>query len=382
MANTLRLFMVAGEASGDLHASNLVRELKKLNPELETQGWGGDLMQQQGVIIKKHYSELAFMGFIEVVKNLRTILRNLDTCEKEILDFKPHAVILIDYPGFNIRIAKKLKKHGIKVFYYISPQVWAWKQSRVHTLKEVVDEMFVILPFETAFYEKFGMKVHFVGHPLLDAIQHFSSSLQTHNEFCRQNLLDPNLPVVAILPGSRRQEIDAKLPVMMKMVKRFPQVQFAIAGAPSVPDEWYFKHVEKTNVAIVRNKTYQLLSHAYAAMVTSGTATLETALFKVPEVVCYKGSVISYQIAKRLVKVKYISLVNLVMDEMLVTELIQNDFNEENLYRELSRLINDHDYRNRLLMGYELLRHNLGGTGASENTARLMLKSMGLQAYS
>ncbi|MFI5203402.1 MAG: lipid-A-disaccharide synthase [Flavobacteriales bacterium] len=377
MGKPLKLFFVVGEASGDLHASNLIHALKKNKPDIEIEAWGGDLMEAQGARIKKHYRELAFMGFIEVVKNLRTILRNLDICEKQILEFKPDAVVLVDYPGFNIRIAKKLKKQGIKVIYYISPQVWAWKQSRVHKLKEVVDEMYVILPFEPAFYQKFGMKVEFVGHPLLDAIQNFSATLQTREEFCSEYGLDPSKKIVAILPGSRKQEIDVKLPVMMKMPMRFPEFQFVIAGAPSVPDEWYHRSIFDEKTIIIRNKTYQLLSHSHAAMVTSGTATLETALFGVPEVVCYKGSNISYQIAKRLVKVKYISLVNLIMDEMLVTELIQHDFKEDKLQFELSRVLIDTDYRTRLMLGYELLRQKLGGAGASQHTASLLLKSMG-----
>ncbi len=306
----MKFYIIAGEASGDLHASNLMRELKKLDTKISFRCWGGDLMKEQGGILVKHYRELAFMGFTEVILNLRTILKNIELCKKDILEHKPDVLVLVDYPGFNLRIAEFAKKNGIKVFYYISPQVWAWKQSRVQHIKKFVDKMFVILPFEKEFYKKFNYEVDFVGHPLLDAISSPASAWLREPQPARSN----ENRIVALLPGSRKQEISTMLPVMLKMKKYFPEFEFVIAGAPSVPESFY-KDFISDDTKVLFNQTYSILQNSYAALVTSGTATLETALFGVPEIVCYKGGMISYEIAKRLVKVDYISLVNLIVEK-------------------------------------------------------------------
>lgn len=369
----MRIYIIAGEASGDLHASNFVKELKQLYPGVELRGWGGDLMQEAGVQVVKHYRELAFMGFVEVLKNIRTILNNLKVCVEDIRTFKPDAVFLVDYPGFNLRIAEKIKPFGCKIFYYISPQVWAWKQNRVHKIKQLVDEMYVILPFEKPFYEKFNYSVSFVGHPLLDAIEQYKQKAPA--DFRQQNQLDER-PIIALLPGSRKQEIEVKLPIMLSVVNDFSEYQFVIAAAPSIQDGFYDQFKIPKKVSFVKGQTYNLLNHAYAALVTSGTATLETALFGVPEVVCYKGGAISYQIAKRLIKVKYISLVNLIADKEVVKELIQHDLNYLNLKTELEKITRNASYRASLIMEYKHLENSLGGPGASKNVAMGVLKSL------
>lgn len=368
----MKYYIIAGEASGDLHASNLMKELKLKDADAEFRCWGGDLMAAQGGDVVKHYRDLAFMGFFEVLMNLRTILRNIKFCKQDILDYKPDVLILVDYPGFNLRIAEFASKENFKVFYYISPQIWAWKKSRVHKIKKYVDRMFVILPFEKDFYQKYDYTVDFVGHPLLDAIS--EDDKLDANDFRKEAGLDDR-PIIAMLPGSRKQEISKMLPVMRAMLKYFPDYQFVIAAAPSAPQEIYGSLVENTDIRIVKGKMHQLLAISYAAMVTSGTATLETALFKVPEVVCYKGGWISYMIARRLVKdIKYISLVNLIMDREVVKELIQGDFNTKRLRSELSRLTDDQDYRNAMLKDLDELHTILGGPGASAKTAELMLQ--------
>jgi lipid-A-disaccharide synthase len=371
----LKYYIIAGEASGDLHGSNLLKEIRKKDPSAVFRAWGGDMMQKQGAEIVKHYRELAFMGFAEVIANLRTIMRNMKFCVQDILEWKPDVVIMIDYPGFNLRVAEKIKPHGVKVFYYISPQVWAWKQSRVHKIKKVVDEMFVILPFEKDFYQKFDYKVHYVGHPLLDAIK----ELPPPDDFeIRKQSGAGNKPIVALLPGSRKQEIKKMLPYMIAMEKSFPEYHFIIAGAPSIEPAFYKQVLAGSGIGVVSGKTYDLIRIAKAALVTSGTATLETALLNTPEVVCYKGSPISYMIAKRVIKVKYISLVNLIMDKLVVKELIQYDLNNESLQKELNLLLHDEVYRKRMLAEYEALRTLLGAEGASEKTASLMLKTLGM----
>jgi lipid-A-disaccharide synthase len=361
----VKYYIIAGEASGDLHASNLMKELKKRDADTNFRCWGGDLMKAQGAELVKHYRELAFMGFTEVIMNLRTILSNIELCKTDISDHQPDVVILVDYPGFNLRIAEFAKQKGIKVFYYISPQVWAWKQSRVHKIKRIVDRMFVILPFEKEFYEKFNYPVDFVGHPLLDAVQD-DSLLPDSPEIKSEK------PIIALLPGSRKQEIASMLPLMLKMVKHYPEHQFIVAGAPSQTKEYYKEFIRDADVKIVYNQTYRLLKQATAALVTSGTATLETALFGVPEVVCYKGGTISYMIAKQLIKVKYISLVNMIMDKEIVKELIQNELNEKNLKVELDKLL-EPSSRKKLLENYSVLKEKLGGMGASAKTAELMI---------
>jgi lipid-A-disaccharide synthase len=367
----LKYYIIAGEASGDLHASNLMKALKREETHAEFRFWGGDLMQSAGGTLVKHYKDLAFMGFTEVIMNLRTILNNIKFCKKDILEYAPDAVILVDYPGFNLRIAEFAHKKGITVHYYISPQIWAWKENRIKKIKRDVDHMYVILPFEKKFYEeKHNYPVHFVGHPLLDAIAN-RPPISLEDFTAEHGLTDK--PIVAVLPGSRKQEITKMLSVMLNMVDRFPDHQFIIAGAPGQEKEFYRQFIRKENVALVQNRTYDLLSVSSAALVTSGTATLETALFKVPEVVCYKGGEISYQIGKRLVNVKYISLVNLILDREAVRELIQDEFNEENLENELFKIL-DHKHREKLFDDYYELEQKLGGKGASENTAKLIIK--------
>ena len=361
----MNYYIIAGEASGDLHASNLMKELKLLDLNAKFRCWGGDLMKAQGADLVKHYRDLAFMGFTEVLINLPTILNNIKFCKKDIIDHKPDVLILVDYPGFNLRIAEYAKTAGIKVFYYISPQIWAWKQSRVHKIKKVVDKMFVILPFEKEFYQRFSYIVDFVGHPLLDAVVNYTK--QTND----LSVLT-NKPIIALLPGSRKQEITSMLPIMLSLINQYKNYQFVIAAAPSQNKNFYQTFIGESDVKIVFGETYQLLQKAEAALVTSGTATLETALFGVPEVVCYKGGAISYTIAKQLVKVKYISLVNLIMDEEIVKELIQNEFNERNLKLELDKLLNPQT-RIKMLAHYSKLKIKLGGSGASKKTAELMI---------
>ncbi|HCA08058.1 lipid-A-disaccharide synthase [Chryseobacterium sp.] len=365
----MKYYIIAGEASGDLHGSNLMKALLQKDPQAEIRFWGGDLMTAQGGTLVKHYRDLAFMGFLEVAMNLRTILNNIKFCKEDIKNNKPDVLILIDYPGFNLRIARFAKELGIKVVYYISPQLWAWKEGRVEIIKKYVDEMMVILPFEEDFYKKHGVHSHFVGHPLLDAI----SSLKeiSSEEFKKENGLNEK-EIIALLPGSRKQEVEKMLEIMLSVRPHFKNYQFVIAGAPSLPKEFYQKYVDD-NVHFVSNRTYDLLRCSKAALVTSGTATLETALLNVPEVVCYRGSKISYAIAKRLVKnIKYISLVNLIMDREVVKELIQTDLNTKNLVEELNKMI-EGEKRNRVLADYSLLREKLGGKGASEKAAEVIL---------
>lgn len=361
----MKYYIIAGEASGDLHASNLMKGLKQLDPDADFRCWGGDLMKAQGGEIIKHYRDLAFMGFTEVLMNIRTIFRNMDLCKADLLENRPDVLILVDYPGFNLRIAEFAKAKGIKVFYYISPQVWAWKQSRVHKIKKVVDRMFVILPFEKEFYDRFDYAVDFVGHPLLDAISDYSQQ-QGKPSFSKK-------PIIALLPGSRKQEISTMLPIMLSVKKYFPEYQFIVAGAPSQTPEFYHTLMNDSEVQLVHNSTYDLLLQSKAALVTSGTATLETALFGVPEVVCYKGGQVSYLIARQLIKVKFISLVNLIMDKEIVKELIQQELNEQQLKQELSKLL-DPTQNKQLLKDYQDLKQKLGGAGASLKTARLMIQ--------
>lgn len=344
----MKYYLIAGEASGDLHGSNLIKEIKKLDGEASIRAWGGDKMKAAGAHIIKHYRELAFMGFAEVIKNLPTILSNIKFCKKDIEQFHPDVVLLIDYPGFNLRIAKWAKEKGFKTVYYISPQVWAWKEGRVRSIKKVVDKMLVILPFEKEFYQKREYKVEYVGHPLVQVIEAFQSENTLQFITWRSAKKNPEQKdqkeIIALLPGSRKQEIEKKLPIMLDVSKNFPQYRMVIAQAPGQPIEFYKKligdHDSDIEIAL-EGQTYILLKQAKAALVTSGTATLETALFGVPQVVCYKGSSISYQIGRRLVKIKYISLVNLIMDKKVVTELIQNDLTPENLTRELNSILND-----------------------------------------
>ena len=369
----MKYYLIAGEASGDLHGANLMRALAEIDPQAQFRFWGGDRMEAVGGKLIKHYRDLAFMGFWEVVTNLRTILRNINLCKGDITAYQPDALIFIDYPGFNMRIAKWAKQQGIPTHYYISPQIWAWKENRIKAIRRDVDAMYVILPFEKDFYEgKHQYPVHFVGHPLLDAI---ATRREVSMEvFKRENGLDER-PIIALLPGSRKQEIAKMLSVMLSVVGSYHPYQFVIAGAPSLGYDFYRQFIREENVHFVSGKTYDLLSHAHAALVTSGTATLETALFRVPEVVCYRGNWISYQIAKRVISLKYISLVNLIMDAPVVTELIQGDLNTRNLKVELDKLL-DPAYRDKLQRDYQALRERLGNEGASRRTAQAIYNSL------
>lgn len=369
----MKYYIIAGEASGDLHGSNLMKALYQEDANAEIRFWGGDLMQNTGGTLVKHYRELAFMGFAEVILNLRTILNNIKICKDDIEKFNPDVIIFIDYPGFNMRIAKWAKEKGIKTHYYISPQIWAWKESRIKDIKRDFDKLYVILPFEKDFYEKkHHFPVEFVGHPLIDAIHNRTTTDSI--SFRTKNHLDDK-PIIAILPGSRKQEISKMLTLMLSVVEDFPDYQFVIAGAPSQEYSFYGQFLKGKNIKFVANKTYDLLANAHAALVTSGTATLETALFKVPEVVCYKGSWVSYQIAKRIITLKYISLVNLIMDEEVVAELIQDDCNPKRIKAELTKILNE-SHRVSLLKKYDELEQKLGGIGASEKTAKLIVKEI------
>ncbi|CAN5486111.1 lipid-A-disaccharide synthase [soil metagenome] len=367
----MKYYIIAGEASGDLHGANLIRELKKQDNQAEFRCWGGDLMKDQGAVLVKHYRELAFMGFLEVVMNLKTIFNNLKLCKSDIENSKPDVLILIDYPGFNMRIAEWAHLKGIKIVYYISPQIWAWKQSRVHKIKRDVDQMLVILPFEKDFYARFDMEVEFVGHPLLDAL---AQDQQDGNNWKREHHLDER-EIIALLPGSRKQEINTMLPLMLEASSSFSEYQFVIAGAPSQPESYYRAITGDRKISIISGQTYQLLKNSKAALVTSGTATLETALIGIPEVVCYKGNFLSYQIARQLVKVKFISLVNLVMDREVVKELIQEKLNKKELEAELKKLLTP-EYRASMLKDFAELRTLLGGIGASEKAATLIFQML------
>jgi lipid-A-disaccharide synthase len=405
----MKYYIIAGEASGDLHGSNLIKELRKLDANANIRCWGGDLMQAAGAMLVKHYKDLAFMGFVEVLMNIRKILKNLSFCKKDILQFKPDVLVLIDYPGFNLRITEWAKQLGIRVVFYISPQVWAWKESRVKKMKQTIDHMMVILPFEKKYFKnKWNWDVEYVGHPLVQVIDEFkkvvkgesemtddekqmtnnkpnsNSQLTTHNSQSATHMtlssvskLLSSKQIIALLPGSRKQEILKKLPIMLEVSKAFPQYQFLVAKAPGQEDAFYESLLKPyPNVAVVSGKTYYLLAQASAALVTSGTATLETALFGVPEVVCYKGSNISYQIAKRLIKVKYISLVNLIMDKLVVNELIQDDLTVENATRELHNLLENEERKKQLQQDYASLKAILSAGGNASAKAALSVYSV------
>ena len=370
----MKYYIIAGEASGDLHGSNLIKALRQTDLQAGVRAWGGDLMEAAGATIVKHYRDLAFMGFVEVLMNIRTIFRNLDFCKKDILQYQPDVLILIDYPGFNLRIAKWAKQKGLRIIYYISPQVWAWKENRVKTIKSCVDKMLVILPFEKAFYQKWNYEVEYVGHPLIEVIDDFKQHAADNeiNSILKLPVENAGCRIIALLPGSRKQEILKKLPIMLEVSRYFPEYLFVVAKAPGQEDSFYEEMLGNyQNVRAVQGKTYQLLIKADAALVTSGTATLETALFGVPEVVCYKRSPVSYVIAKRVIKIKYISLVNLIMDKPVVKELIQHELTVENLRRELDLLLNNAEKKQQLAADYQNLRVLLSEGGhASTNAAR------------
>ncbi len=365
----MRYYIIAGEASGDMHGANLMKSLKAKDPEADFRFWGGDKMLAVGGTMVMHYRETAYMGFVEVAKNLPSIFRNLKFCKEDISSYGPDALILIDYPGFNIRIAEwasgKLSQQS-RVMYYISPQVWAWKAKRAIKLKQSVDRMFVILPFEKSFYKQYDFDVTYVGHPLLDELIH----VEKDQTFLNRHDLDPNRKIVALLPGSRKQEVESHLETMLGLVDTFSDLDFVIAGVPSLDIRLYQKLMpgSSENTYLVMDETRSLLQHADAAVVASGTATLETAMFKVPQVVGYRGGFLSYQIARHLINIKYISLVNLIAEQELVKELVQNEFTTENLGAELKNILQS-DHRHRIIQGYESLYQKLGGPGASDHTA-------------
>ncbi|RZL68956.1 MAG: lipid-A-disaccharide synthase [Pedobacter sp.] len=364
----MKYYLIAGEASGDLHGANLMKALKLEDAVADFRYFGGDKMQAEGGELVKHYADMAFMGFTEVVMNLRTIFKNLKACKADLLAYQPDVLILIDFPGFNLKIAEFAKEQGIKVCYYISPKVWAWNQKRVLKIKRIVDHMFCILPFEVAFYKEWGMKIDYVGNPLLDEISQFVP----HPAFKTEHQLNDKR-IIALLPGSRKQEIERLLPVMLSIMADFSNYQFVIAAAPTFKAEYYQQFIGSDDVKLVFNQTYDLLTNAHAAIVASGTATLETALFKVPQVVVYKGGTISIAIARLLVKIRFISLVNLIVDKKVVTELIQEDFTREKVSNELN-LIVDGIGREQMLSDYSELHHLMGTVGASEKTAKLIIK--------
>ena len=366
----MKYYIISGEASGDLHGSNLIKQLKQLDAEANIRCWGGDMMQAAGATLVKHYKELAFMGFAEVVKNLPTILKNISFCKEDIKAFSPDVLVLIDYPGFNLRIAEWGKQKGYRIVYYISPQVWAWKANRVKKMKLCIDKMLVILPFEKAYFkDNWNWDVEYVGHPLVEVVENYKLNYKDSNT-------NNALPIIALLPGSRKQEIEKKLPVMLAVSKSFPKYQFVVAKAPGQDDSFYEPFLRPyNNVSAVSNDTYGLLMRSKAALVTSGTATLETALFAVPEVVCYKGSNISYQIGKRLIKIKFISLVNLIMDKLVVKELIQEEMTTENLVSELALLLSDTAKQEQLKKDYSSLKNLLSEKeNASATAARSIYK--------
>lgn len=374
-----KYYIIAGEASGDLHGSNLVKALKTKDPDCTIRAWGGDKMESAGATIVKHYRDLAFMGFVEVLFNLKTILSNIKLCKEDIQSYQPDVLILIDYPGFNLRIAKWAKAKGIKVIYYIAPQVWAWKEGRVKMMKKCIDKLMVILPFEKKYFKnKWQWDVEYVGHPLIEEVNN-KLAKGTDLIITDINGTPVSKPIIALLPGSRQQEIKKKLPVMLTVTTHFPDYHFVIAQAPSLDNEFYhFFTKDYPNVSWVQNKTYDLLMQSTAALVTSGTSTLETALLGVPEVVCYKGSEISYQIAKRIINIKYISLVNLIMDKEVVKELIQGDMNENNIVAELNLLLHNAQKQAQIQNDYHQLRTILQVEGdASQKAAEIILKEIG-----
>jgi len=372
----MKYYIIAGEASGDLHGSNLIKEIKKLDPTASIKAWGGDLMQQAGASLVKHYRDLAFMGFLEVIKNLPTILQNIKFCKQDIEAWQPDVLVLVDYPGFNLRIAEWAKKNGFKVVYYIAPQVWAWKENRVKKMKLFIDKMFCILPFEKDYFKnKWNWEVTYVGHPLLRVIESFKSTTP---------LVTDNKKVIALLPGSRKQEIIKMLPIMLSVTPHFPGYTFMVAQAPGQDAPFYNRFLMGySNVTLIKNSTYDLLTIADAALVTSGTATLETALFKVPEVVCYKTSKFSYQIAKRLVKIKFISLVNLIMDKEIVKEIIQENLTEQNLTTALRNITENELNRKEVMNNYESLHALLaaGGGDASAKVAKEIVALAGPKLF-
>ncbi|WP_139920303.1 lipid-A-disaccharide synthase [Hymenobacter sp. DG01] len=364
----MKYYLIAGERSGDFHAANLMRELRQQDPQAEFRCWGGDMMQEAGGELVHHYQEMAIMGFWEAATSILKFRGYLKECQRDLLAYQPDVVILVDYAGFNMRIAKFAKANGLKVFYYISPKIWAWNQGRVHKVKALVDKMFVILPFEEEFYQRFDYKVDYIGNPTADAVAEHRKS----DDFYERNNLDPLRPIIAVLPGSRKQEIEEMLYEMVAILPPFLDYQFIVAGVDNL-DRNYYANFERNNVRILFDQTYDLLAHATAALVTSGTATLETALFDVPQVVCYRTSAVSYSIGKAVIKVPHISLVNLIAGKEVVKELIQGDFNARNLVTELKKITADEEFIAQQKAGYAQIREKLGQQRAAEKAARLMV---------
>lgn len=387
----MKYYLVAGEASGDLHGSNLIKGLKMEDPQAEFRCWGGDLMAAEGAHLVRHYKESAIMGFVEVLLNLKKLLGNLSDCKRDIIEYDPDVLILIDYPGFNFRIAEFAKKRGIKVFYYIAPKVWAWKEKRVHKLQKFVDRLFIIFPFEIEYFKKWNIDAIYRGNPLLDSVDNFKYAGESREEFCQRCNIATDKPIVALLAGSRRSEIGYLLPRMARIIEKYPQCQFVLAGAPatetgiykSILDKFGLKLVLKdeplakeNEVKLLKGETYSILKHAKAAIISSGTASLEAALIGTPQVVCYGGNEISYRIAKYFVKLKYISLANLIMDAGLFKELIQHDCTPELIMQELNRLLDDNEYRQKMMDNYAEVRRILGGKGASAKVAKAMIEEL------
>lgn len=365
----MKYYLVAGEASGDLHGANLMKALKELDNQADFRFFGGDLMQAEGGTLVKHYADMAYMGFLEVAMNLRPILQNMKACKKDVLEWQPDVLILIDFPGFNLKIAEFAKSKGLLVCYYISPKVWAWNQKRVLKIKRVVDHLFCILPFEVAFYKSWGMDIDYVGNPLLDAVDAFKPD----STFIEKNNLGGK-KLIALLPGSRKQEISRLLPDMVAVADEYPSYHFVIAGAPSFNADYYQEYILGNDISIVFGATYDLLHNAEAAIVASGTATLETALFNVPQVVVYKGSPVTIAIGRMLIKIRFISLVNLIMDKLVIKELIQQDCNPVQIGKELNNLLNKGGCRKTMLDNYDKLDRKMGAPGASQKTAELIIK--------
>jgi lipid-A-disaccharide synthase len=371
----MRYFIIAGEQSGDLHGSNLVKELLAADKGAEIFCWGGDLMESAGATLLVHYRKLAFMGFVAVIKNLGAISKNISLCKQHIIEYKPDVVIFIDYPGFNLRIAEFAKNAGYRTFYYISPKLWAWNEGRVRKIKKYIDRMFIIFPFEVDFYKKHGITVEYFGNPLIDETEK-RITLFPAKESMYKYLGIEDKPVIALLAGSRRHEIELILPEMMKTIHHFPGYQFILAGVKNIPDEVYDKIIDKAQVKVIKEKTYEILYTSEAALVTSGTATLEAALHDTPQVVCYKGDFFSMLIAWMVVKVKYISLVNLIMGYEVVKELVQYDLTENSLLTELKAILPGGEKRGKLLSDYEVLKSKMGSAGASGRIAREMVAEL------
>ena len=372
----MKYYVLAGEASGDLHASNLIREINLIDPQAEFRGFGGDLMEKEGMKVLKHYRDMAFMGLVPVIMNIRTIKKNFKLCEQDLLSFHPDVLILIDYPGFNLRMARFAKAHGIRTFYYISPKIWAWKQKRVFRVKAYVDEMFTILPFESEFYGRFDYKVNYVGNPLLDAILQKKTD-PDYARFFAENQL-PDKPILALLPGSRKGEISVLLPTMLEAASHFPEFQCVIAGAPNMGTEFYQPFMKSNAAPIIWDKTYEILIHSRAAIVSSGTATLETAILNVPQVVVYQltPNWLFTPLKKYFLKTKWVSLVNIILKKEAVRELIQSDFTLENIVSEMNKIVRDPEHEKRMLADYREMMILLGDKGASKRAASLMVSKL------